>query len=188
MTLRETGEIFFGFTLFFEGKLDFPQHQYIMPEWHQKACLSYIRSHEHTLRHFMPYGKRTVIVFALLNQLKYRMGRQISRDMDTSDTSVFFDMLENYHIYFKHDIQFLVDNLAEVFDIYNFHVQKKIQWYTMPYVLAMLKFDKKELMGSELIKHEMSYLIKALKVFRFRTDLLETEMAPLQKKIDLMTL
>lgn len=186
MTLKETGEIFFGFSLYFDNKFDFVASNYRIPGWFEKQCIHYIKSHENSLNQFRQYGKRTVIVFALLNQLKYRMKYSINYEMNNSDSIYFFDLLNSYHVYFREDIEFLVNNLSEMFDLYVFHSQKKIQWFTMAYVLALLKFDGKDIIiQNELIKQEMKYITKALKVFRFKQDVLLEILQPLQHKMDL---
>lgn len=185
MTLKETGEIFFGFTLYFNGNFDFVKEQYKIPGYLQKQAIQYTRSHEHTLLKYRQFGKRTIIVFALLNQLKYRMGYQINDEMNNSDSIWFFDIITTYPEYFRKDVEFLVNNMIEPFDVYGFYIKKQITWFTMPYVFGLLNFDKEELLKNDLIVHEMKYLTKALKVFRFNSELLKDIIQPLQKKFDL---
>jgi hypothetical protein len=186
MTLFDTACIFYGMKMHFESNFNFCDYDYKLPETLHKSVSGYAARHRYKLDRFSCFGRQSVIVFGIVNQLRYKAGDDIA-DMDEKDTKWFYGSLENYVNDFALDVQYLLEHMIKVRNIYMLYVDEKIQWYTMPILFKMLKYDPSELVGDVALIKELKWLYRALYIFKLDVMILKEIIDPLQKKLDLIT-
>ena len=189
MTIRSVGELFFGFYLHFkDDKYDFTKYEYSVPKRYNNELVRYINNNKFILEKLSVFGKQTIVIFAIVNQLKYRSDMNIESTINESDSSWFIHLLKYYKTDFKKDVEYVTGNITELRDIYDMHIQKKIQWYSMFIIFMLLKTSKvKEVLNDEIVKMEMKHIANALKIFKFDYKELELCMEELKKKIELLS-
>jgi len=185
MTIRETGCLFYGVAKHFESNFNFCDYHYKLPESMQKQASNYCSRHKYALDKFACYGRQSIIVFAIVNQLRYRSGDDIEHSMDESDTKWFFGLLAHYKNDFILDIEFLEANITKLRDIYTFHIQEKIKWFTMPILFKHLKYDATGMIDDVPLVKELRWNYRALKLLQLDDEFFKEHVNGIQKKLDL---
>lgn len=185
MTLSKTIEIFYGFTLYFNSDFNYVQKKSI-PSHMYKAMDTYYKKNKFAMDKYYQYNESTVKLYAIINQLKYRSGHDVSTDMSNSDTIWFKRVLQYYKNDFQQDVDLIMNTCSCSSDIYILYVKKKIEFYSFAYAIALLKFDKTELKQNPAVVQEIKWCMKAVSIFKFDVEYFRKTLQPLQKKIDLL--
>jgi len=185
MTIYETGCIFYGVAKHFESNFNFCDYEYILPESMKKQAIRYCERHKYHLDKFSHFSKQSIVVFAIVNQLRYRSGYDLA-DMSEKDTLWFYGLLSTYKNDFLLDIEFLVDNVTKLRDIYQFHIEQKTRWFTMPMLFKFLQYNTDQLINDIPLIKELRWNYRALYILKLDSDFFKSEVEPLQKKLDLI--
>lgn len=185
MSIFEIGCIFYGMTKHFDSNFNFCDYQYKLPENMLNSARKYCERHRYSLDKFSCFSRQNVIVFAIVNQLRYRSGMDIWH-MDEKDTIWFFGLLEHYKNDFLLDIELIGSKITKIRDIYDMHVAQEIRWFTMPVLFKYLKYNPETLIDDVPLVKELRWQYRALYILKLDEAFFKENIESVQKKLDLM--
>lgn len=189
MKLQDIGFIFFGFYKHFtDFKFDFTKTKYVLPKRLHKEALIYTTQNQYVLRNFMVFSKQNIIMFAILNQLKYRQGKNILTETHDDDLKWFYHTIQYYKNDFIKDIDLLYNEINSIEDVYKYHITKKINWYSMYYIMTLINVDKSFVTNNDILQQELKRIHKAVMIFRFDKEFMKESVKKLEKKLKLINI
>ena len=131
MTLHDIGSLFYGFHRHFnEPNFNFAESGYKLG-YSTPAIQRYIKINNFLLYPFGPL----FIMFAIINQLKYRRKDKQIVEFNEEDLRWFVNTLKFNENDYMRDIDWLYENVTSAHEIYEAHIKKRVQWFTLFYIL-----------------------------------------------------